>query len=53
MVLVLAVGGVGRGGMVPLRFVEGLSGIFLVGLQGFRVLEQNYRPRHLRGSAVC
>ena len=55
MVLVPAVSSVGRGGggLVPLRLAEGLYGIFLVGLQGFRVLEQKDGPRHLCGFAAC
>ena len=45
LVVVFAVRGVGRGGLVPLRLVEGLSGIFLVSLQSFQVLEQKRQPR--------
>ena len=47
LVCVLAGGGVRRGGLVPFRLVGGLSSIFLVGLQGFMVLEQKDGPRHL------
>jgi hypothetical protein len=46
LVLVPADGVVGRGGggLVPIRLVEGFFGIFLVGLQGFRVMEQKDSP---------
>ena len=44
MLLVLAVSGVGRGGLVSLRLLERLPGIFLVGLKGFWVLEQEDNP---------
>ena len=41
------------GGLVSLCLVERLPGIFFVGLKGFRVLEHEYSPGHLRGSAAC
>ncbi len=44
MLLVFAVSGIGRRGLTSLRFVEKLPGIFLVGMKGFRVLEQEYSP---------
>ena len=51
LLLVSAGSGVGGVGLVSLRFVVGLPGILLVGLKGFRVLEQKDSLGHLRGSA--